>query len=132
MWQHVPCSGRLPDGEHGDEVAETRLRPFLGLCEELGIPVVVEKTEKDQCIEFLGVALDTVKMEARLPRDKLARCLILVRMYQSRGHITVSNLESLTGLLNFACRVVAPGRPFLRWLYNLSAGMKKCLPHYSL
>ncbi len=108
----------------GDEVAETRLRTFLGLCEELGIPVVVEKTEKGQCIEFLGVTLDTVKMEARLPRDKLDRYIILVRTYQSRGHITVSELESLTGLLNFACRVVAPGRPFLRRLYNLSAGMK--------
>ncbi len=76
--------------------------------------------------------LDTVKMEARLLRDKFARCLILVRMYQCRGHITVSKLESLTGLMNFACRVVAPGRTFLRRLYNLIAGMKKCLPHYRL
>ncbi len=67
----------------GDEVAETRLRTFLGICKELGIPVVAEKTKKGQCIEFMGVTLDTVKMEARLPKDKLHRCLILVRTYQS-------------------------------------------------
>ncbi len=35
-------------------------------------------------------------------------------------------------LLNFACRVVAPGRPFLRRLYSLKEGMKKRLPHYRL
>ncbi len=38
----------------GDEVAETRLRTFLGLCEELGIPILAENTEKGRCIEFLG------------------------------------------------------------------------------
>ncbi len=53
-------------------------------------------------------------MEARIPQDKL-----------DKSHILLSQMESLTGLLNFACRVVAPGRPFLRRLYSLKKIMKK-------
>ncbi len=83
------------------------------ICKDLGIPVVEEKTEKGACIVFLGVTLDSIKMEARLLQDKLDHCLLLVREYLARSHIMVSQLESLTGLLNFACRVLAPGRPFL-------------------
>ncbi len=66
-------------------------------------------------------------MEARLLQDKLDKCLGLVQTY-----ILVSQLESLTGLLNFACRVVAPSRPFLLRLYSLKEGMRKRLPDYKL
>ncbi len=89
---------------------------------------MAEKTEKGNCIAFLGVTLDTIRMEARLPRDKLDKCLGLVMSYKDRKHISIIQLESLTGLLNFACRVVVPGRPFLRRLYSLKEAMKKRLP----
>ncbi len=112
--------------------ADERLKTFLGLCKNFGIPVVEEKTEKGACIAFLGVTLDTVKMEARLPQDKHDRCLLLIRTYKGRSHISVSQLESLTGLLNFTCQVVAPGRPFLRRLYSLKEGIQRRLPHYRL
>ncbi len=113
-----------------DETADSRLSTFLNLCDHLRVPVITEKTEKGNCIAFLGMTLDTVRMEARLPWDKLDKRLDLVRSYMDRKHISVIQLESLTGLLNFACRVVVPGRPFLRRLYSLKEGMKKRLPHY--
>ncbi len=78
------------------------------------------------------MTLDSIKMEARLPQDKLEHCLIIVRTYLARINIKVSQLESLTGLLNFTCHVVAPGSPFLRRLYSLKEGMKKRLPHHRL
>ncbi len=92
------------------------MRIFLGLCKDLDIPVVEDKTEKGACIVLMGVTLDSIKMEARQPQDKLDCCLLLVLEYLARSHIMVSQLESLTELLNFACQVVAPGRPFLRRL----------------
>ncbi len=60
------------------------------------------------------------------------RCLQLVRSYQKVKRISVQQLESLTGLLNFACSVVAPGRPFMRRLYQLTWGMKRRIPHFKL
>ncbi len=115
-----------------DETADSRLRTFLGLCDHLRVPLVAEKTEKGNCIALLGVILDIVRMEALLPWDKLDKCLDLVRSYKDRKDISMIQLESLIGLLNFACRVVVPGRPFLRRLYSLKEGMKKHLPHYKL
>ncbi len=99
-----------------DEVADTRLATFLGLCDYLHVSVVADKMKKLACIAFPGVTLDTIKMEARQLQNKLDKCLTLVKNYRSQSHISVSQLESLTGLQNFACRVVAPGRPFLRRL----------------
>ncbi len=42
-------------------LAGERLRIFLGLCKDLGIPVVENKTEKGACIVFLGMTLDSTK-----------------------------------------------------------------------
>ncbi len=50
-----------------DEIAYSRLRIFLSLCYHLGVPVVADKTDIGNCIVFLNMTLDTVKMEARLP-----------------------------------------------------------------
>ncbi len=61
--------------------SDVRLLCFLSLCELLGIPVVCEKMESGTCIIFLSITLDTIKMEARLPQDKLAKYLRLVNTY---------------------------------------------------
>ncbi len=81
------------------------------------------------CIVFLGVELDTLAMEARLPKEKLERCKKLLQEYKIKRKITVLQLESLTGLLNFACSVVIMGKPFLRKLYQRLWGLKKRVPH---
>lgn len=107
------------------EEADTKFEKFLQICKELGIPVVVKKTEKGTCLIFLGIELDTIAMQARLPADKLQKCLRLLNRYISQVKITVEQLESLTGLLNFACSVVEMGRPFLRRLYQLLWGVKR-------
>ncbi len=74
----------LQDTSRGDIVwdvyhTDTRLATFLGICDYLCVPVVAYKMEKGACLAFLGVTLDTIKMEARLPQDKLDTCLTLVK-----------------------------------------------------
>lgn len=115
-----------------DPDADNKLETFLAICKALGIPVVVHKTEKGTCLVFMGVELDTVAMTARLPQEKIDKCLNLLKEYKVRKRITVHQLESLTGLLNFACSVVEPGKPFLRRLYQMLWGLKKRVPHYRL
>lgn len=46
----------------------------------------------------------------------------------SQKSATLKQLQSLIGMLNFACKVVPPGRPFLRRLIDLTVGLKK--PYY--
>lgn len=39
--------------------------------------------------------------------------------------VTLQEIQSLCGLLNFACQEVVPGRAFLRRLFELTYGLKK-------
>jgi hypothetical protein len=87
----------------------------LGLCKMLGIPMAADKTEGPVTkLTFLGIELDTVAMRASLPADKLIELQRLVHDWGRRDHASIKELQSLTGMLNFACSVVRPGRFYLR------------------
>ena len=74
---------------------------------------------------FAGIKLDTVRSEARLAGDKVLRCVSLLSDYLKRKKVTLRELQSLIGLLNFACSVVLPGRAFLRRLIDLTIGITR-------
>ena len=44
--------------------------------------------------------------------------------------VTLQELQSLTGTLNFACKVIHPGRAFLPLIMNLTRGVPK--PHHRI
>lgn len=67
-------------------------------------------------------------MEVRLPIDKLVKIRELLDYFICKRKVTIKELQSLNGLLNFACSVVVPGRTFLRRLIDLTRGLKK--PHH--
>lgn len=77
---------------------------------------------------FAGIELDSVLMEARLPLDKLNRCSTLLLEFLRRKKATLREVQSLTGLLNFACSVIVPGRAFSRRLIDLTVGIQ--CPHH--
>ena len=71
------------------------------------------------CLIFLGIQVDTVIGELRLPEEKLHRLRTLLQEWGARKSCQRRQLESLIGLLNHACKVVRPGRSFLRRLLDL-------------
>jgi hypothetical protein len=98
--------------------AQAHLDAALALCERLGIPMAPKKTEgPTTCLTFLGIELDTLAMEARLPEAKLAELGLLTEVWRKKSSATVRELQSLAGMLNFACAVVAPGRVFTRRIF---------------
>ncbi len=80
------------------------------------IETVVDKT--DTTLTFLGVELDTLNFQARLPEEKLDKCHDKIPKILSLNKVSKRQLESLMSLLNFACTVVRPGRPFMCNLYD--------------
>ena len=106
------------------------LRNFKEICTMKGIPLATEKTfEPARVMDFMGIALDAERMEARLPCDKIIRMRQLLLEFQNKTTCTFRQLLSLLGLLNFACSVIRPGRTFLRRLINLSIGVNE-LHHF--
>lgn len=111
------------------DLCKQQLDLFLMLCQYLGIPMAPEKTiGPSSTISFAGIELDSVLMEARLPPDKLVKCQDLISGFLRRRKVTLQEIQSLTGLLNFACTVVVPGRAFLRRLIDLTIGLRR--PHF--
>ena len=89
-------------------------------CTKLGVPMAAEKKEgPTTALVFLGILLDTVAGELRLPEDKLQRLRDLLEQWGTKKVCRRKELESLIGLLNHACKVVRPGRSFLRRLIDL-------------
>ena len=72
-----------------------------------------------------GIEVDTSKMCMRLPHDKLFDSRAKVDDMYRRKKLSLHQLQSLIGSLNFACKVVMPGRMFLRCLINLTKGVYK-------
>ena len=56
------------------EKCDRDLRAFMDMCKQLGVPLVMGKTVgPGKTIQFLGIAVDKVSMEARLPDNKLEK-----------------------------------------------------------
>lgn len=104
----------------------TALCNLLTLFTDLDIPLAPGKTFSPSTqLEFMGILLDSSTMEARLPDDKLTRLRSLVSSWQAKTCCRLQDLQSLIGSLHFACKVVAPGRPFLRRMIALTCGSPK-------
>ena len=61
------------------------LNTIIRLCNVLGVPLVVETVSgPSTTLEFLDIILETGKMEARLPVEKLARTKLIVTEWLGR------------------------------------------------
>lgn len=68
--------------EHSLETAISKLKAFLNMCQDIGVPLSNEKTElPSQTMEFVGITLDVTKQEARLPEDNLVKCRTLLKKF---------------------------------------------------
>ena len=63
-------------------------------------------------------------LELRLPQNKLLRLKALVAKWRKRKACTKRELQSLAGHLNHACKVIRPGRRFLRGGFGLLSQFK--------
>jgi hypothetical protein len=75
-------------------------------------------------LDYLGLNLDTIAMEVRLPPEKLTYLLDLLASWSQRTHCRLHELQELTGFLQFSSQVVLTSRAFLRSLYDFSTQFK--------
>jgi hypothetical protein len=100
---------------------------------KLTIELSVKKTVGPVCeVKYLGVILDSINMEARLPLDKVERIIVFIKSILCKKSCTRKELEQLLGHLNFAMRVLVPGRAFVSYLYRLMCSVKESHYHVHL
>ena len=116
-------------GPPNSPITALALDTFLLLCKDCNVPIKASKTvPPSTCVTAHGIEIDTLAMEARLPADKLFKARQLLIQFANQRRVTLRELQSCIGFLNFACRVVSPGRAFLRRLINLSMSVTQ--PHH--
>ncbi|XP_067681481.1 uncharacterized protein [Haliotis asinina] len=97
----------------------------IQLFRHFGIPIAQEKTvQPTTTIKFLGITIDTISMEIRIPPEKINHlCQEIVALLQSQKRkLKVHQLQSLLGKLYFVCRAVRCGRAFCRRLTDALCG----------
>ena len=102
------------------------------VCRQLNVPIAEHKRDgPTTCLVFLGIIIDTILGELRLPPEKLQRLLSLLQAWGDKKTCSRRELESLIGLLNHACKVIRSGRSFLRRMIDLLHGTNRssrCTP----
>ena len=110
----------------GDEQSELAAEVAEMVFELLGLEVENEKTlESEDSAIFLGLELDAIKQETRIPAAKKQSLIELVSEWEERDQVTLSELRSLCGSLTWATQVVTVAKVFLRRLYGQIAWCEK-------
>ena len=110
----------ITGGAPGTEECNNNLLLLVAICAMLNIPLAVTKREgPSTCLTFLGIIIDTVNLELRLPTEKLHRLQALLEKWIRYKCCKKKDLESLVGYLQDASRVVHSGRTFTRRLIDL-------------
>lgn len=116
--------------EHPHKCGQRNMDLLYYIFDTLKIPMAKHKTSgPDTVIEYLGIILDSNLMEARLPNDKLIRISTFLKEFLIKKSCTKREVLQLLGHLNFASRVVIPGRTFVSHLILVSTTVK-ALHHY--
>ena len=120
-------------GAPDTDVCSRSLSLAVSKCHNLGVRISLEKLEGPVTqLSFLGILLDTEKLEVHLPDEKLRKLQLLLAEWKDKHSCTKRDLLSLIGTLQHACRVVLPGRSFLRRMLDLSKLAKQLYPHVRL
>ena len=109
------------------------LHTFQSICRDIGVPLAPEKTEGPaQSLAFAGIHLNTVEMYASLPMDKVQKFISYIDLALPKRSVTLREMQSLTGMLNFACQIMPPARAFSRRLHDLTIGVTRHYHHIKL
>ena len=118
-------------GKMGSQDCAILMSQFMMLTGEIGVPIANEKTAGPTTrLTFLGFEIDTMDMTVRIPEAKVNALLDLVENFLGREKVTLQELQSLVGTLNFFCKAIRSSRAFIRRFYDAMCGGFK--PHHHI
>ena len=100
---------------------------FLEVCAELGLQVQdnPEKTSPPARIcTFLGVVWDSIKRELRLSEERVAKMVTRLEALAGSDWVTLKELQSIVGVLQYASCVIPAAVPYYRRLLDAQRGFR--------
>lgn len=97
---------------------------FKQVAQELGVPLAEDKSVgPTNNLVFVGLEIDTVAIMVRVPVYKRVELVSLLQKFIDRKSITLKQLQSMLGKLNFVTKAITPGRAFVRRIHNATIGI---------
>ena len=107
-------------GPPGSSTCQLNLDNSIYCLSQLGIPLHQDKFEgPSTCLTVIGIELDLLLLQARLPKDKFDSTTALLAQRSHKHFCKCKDLESLIGHLQHACKVAPQGCSFLCRMINL-------------
>lgn len=97
---------------HTSKVEQVRVQ-FKTICSALGFTEAEDKSKNGTHIDYLGLILDTAKMEVQFLEDKKNRELESIQNVLRYGTVAQKQLQNLLSLLEFCIKVFPLRRLFL-------------------
>ena len=120
-------------GPGNSDECERNMAATNALCCTIGVPTKPKKEEGPfSTLTFLGILLDSATMTASITEERRTELQQAICQLGGRRFCTKRELLSLIGKLAFACKVVPPGRLFLRRLIDLSTTVRHLHHHVTL
>ena len=92
----------------------------IAFLRNLGFQISWKKvTSPSKITVYLGIILDSEKMELRLPEGKLGKLSEVLKKFDCKKSASKKQLEKLAGILSHCSTVVRGGRTFSRRVYDL-------------
>lgn len=119
--------------EPTQQQCQIALDTLINLPQSLGFTINWSKVvQPSQSLCFLGVEIDTVNRELRLPSNRVSELLELLNLTMSKRKCSKHHLQRIVGKLSWAARVVRGGRTFLRRLITVMNSVKRRHHHVYL
>ena len=104
---------------------------LVAILRRIGFHISFRKLQSPSTtVRFLGIEIDSVGLELRLPGDKLTRLIHILDQVGVRRKVSRRELERLGGLLAHCSKVVRGGRTFCRRIYDAISSVRE--PHFSV
>ena len=98
---------------------------IMELGRTLGLRFQPEKTLGPvTCLEYLGLELDSIAMEARLPVAKLDILRDLLSEWLARPTCSLQQLQELAGYLQFVSQVIPLSRAFMHHIFRFMSSFR--------
>ena len=105
-------------------VCSNIMASFEQVCDEIGMPISLDKMVGPvQVIQFLGLTINTILMMIKVPEGERADVLKILTKMICKRKATSLVLQTLAGKLNFLCKAVPAGKPFIQTVYKVFAGV---------
>lgn len=85
-----------------------------------------------QIVEYLGIILDSTRMELRIPEAKMERLHKELLFFENKTRCTKKQLQRLCGIIAHVAKIVRGGRIFSRRLLDKLKGLKEGNPRIRL